>query len=249
MLEKRKKRQQTNRLVLRFLWLPHWRGPCAKRNNADSNDSPASKDEGYFTNSPCSATSRWIVPSPTRLSSLPVARHRGTDHFTTERKRRINCQHPFVDDQFAGDGQNGRHWSVRRPRQPSRNLIAPFSCKRRIPAPNWKNWMKEETSDEAIKETPSSAHHVASPSYNSNKRGPLFHPSVTMFSPNSKCFIFQNADWFGAQLGCEDWSPSSLATDSENGTAPDTTQLLLSGRTGLVKKIKEYNLRIFTNNN
>ena len=205
-----KKRQRINRLVLCFLWLPHWWGPCAKRNNADSNsnDSSASKDEGYSTMSSdvlvdCSSSS-------SSSSSLPAACHRplydvaeAADRLPESIRRwPVHCR-----------WTNERRCSVHYLCQPSgvRNPIAPFSCKRRIPAPNWKNWKKRRrtTPIDANEETPSSAHYFASPSFNSNKRGPIFLPSVTLFPLNSNFFYIWKR-WLAPQ-----------ATQTE----PDTTQL------------------------
>ena len=140
----------------------------AIRHNADSNDNPTSKDEGYST-----------MPSNVKVDSSSVQLflfHRFrllvTGHFTTERKRQIDCRP--VDDPFAADGQ--RRCSVRR--RPG-GRVAPPTKSLHFPARDAFRRRTGRTKKRANEETPSSAHfmdHVASSFFNNNKKDPSFSP-------------------------------------------------------------------------
>ena len=95
-----------------------------------------------------------------------------TGHFTTERKRQIDCRP--VDDPFAADGQ--RRCSVRR--RPG-GRVAPPTKSLHFPARDAFRRRTGRTKKRANEETPSSAHfmdHVASSFFNNNKKDPSFSP-------------------------------------------------------------------------
>ena len=144
----------------------------AIRHNADSNDNPTSKDEGYSTmpsnvkvDSSSSSSSSFIASGCSSPATLRrSASGRSTAVPSTTRSL------PMVKDvaQFvAGRAAESRP-------QPNRSI----SLQETHSGAGLEE-LKEEASDEANEETPSSAHfidHVASSSFNSNKRGPSLSP-------------------------------------------------------------------------
>ena len=146
----------------------------AIRHNADSNDSPASKDEGYSTmssdvqvDSSSSSSSSFIASGCSSPATLRRSGSGGSTavHSSTTRSLPMAKRKTLLSSSPAESS---------RPSQPNRSI----SLQETHSGAGLEE-LKEEASDEANEETPSSAHfidHVASSSFNSNKRGPSISP-------------------------------------------------------------------------
>ncbi|XP_046461314.1 flocculation protein FLO11-like isoform X3 [Daphnia pulex] len=192
---------------------------AAATSGDSSNDSPASKDEGYSTmssdvqvDSSSSSSSSFIASGCSSPATLRRSASGSTPSSTTrslpiaKRKTLLNSSSSSSSSCSAYSSSLSSSSSDSRPSQPNRSISLQETHSGAVGLEE----LKEEASDETNEDAGGGSGGGRCPADSS------VAPSSSQFSDYGASSF--KREWPGVQLGtlCEDWSPSSVASDSED---------------------------------